>query len=107
MFIITGDKKFKQGVLLHRYKDVYSIVSARQRKDGVTMQWCQPQISTGRFADKTMPLGVRLGTVRAAIRVLKDFTEALEKELGEKVKSSNTVNPKDGTPAVEDEGFGW
>lgn len=83
MFIMT-DEQYKSGVLLDEYNGTYSIVQAKEQKDGeVYKKWCCPKISKDKYADKDLPLGIRLGNLESAIDILESFLHELKGEAQE------------------------
>ena len=80
MWIPNEGSKYGDGVVLNKYGDRYSIIAARESsKDGtIYKDWCFPQDKDKQPKDKSIPLGVRLGTHKETIRALKAMLSALE-----------------------------
>jgi len=63
-FIADEDSAYGEGILVDEYHGAYSIVAARQSKEGETyMQWCFPQKRDGSKGpiEKSVPWKINLG----------------------------------------------
>lgn len=79
VFFRDNGSKYGEGFVLNKYGDRYSLVAARESKDGVVYkEWCFPQDKDRKPKDKTIPMGVRLGNYAEAVAALKAVLAALE-----------------------------
>lgn len=76
----TEGSKYGDGVVLNKYGDRYSILAARESKEGGTIfkEWCFPQDKDKQPREKSIPLGVRLGNHSQTVLTLKKMLAALE-----------------------------
>lgn len=89
IFFKFEDSDYGEGILLNEYNEVYSLIVAQEPKDingTVYMRWCYPQGKDREPINKSIPMGVKLGGHRQAVKALRYFLE----QLGE--------NPDDGQP---------
>jgi len=80
-FYEDPDSQYGEGVMLDEYNGKWSLVSARQGKDGtVYMQWAYPQARDGtkKPIEKSVPWKVSFGSKEATISGLRHFLEILE-----------------------------
>ena len=81
LFYGDPDSQYGEGVLIDEYHGKWSLVSARQGKDGtVYMQWCFPQARDGskKPIDKSVPWKVSFGNKAATINALRHFLTILD-----------------------------
>lgn len=64
-------------IILDEYNDKFYVISAKEKDGVVHKQWCKVSIGKDRYADKAMPLSVRLGTKEQAIEIMTLFLEQL------------------------------
>ena len=79
-FFADPDSQYGEGVLLDEYNGKFSLVSARQGKDGtVYMQWVYPQARDGSKGpiDKSVPWKVTPGDKDAMVKMLQYFLDLL------------------------------
>ena len=80
-FFMETDKQYGNGLLLNEHNGVVSIISAgKPRGNGtVYMKWAYPQIGPkpGEPAHTAIPMGVRLGNAREAVKILRFFLKQL------------------------------
>jgi len=79
IFMPLPDSKWNEGVMLQKYGDTYSVISANTGQDGKNyMRWCFPQGKDREPIDKSIPWKIGLGNRLAAIGILRQMLEALE-----------------------------
>ena len=79
-FFENEESSYGEGVMLNKYGDRYSIISARKsnKTEGtIYLEWCFPQDKDRKPKEKSIPLGVRLGKRDHAIKVLHEMLAAL------------------------------
>ena len=98
LFLKIEGSQYGDGVLLDKYGDRYSLVSARESKNGGTVwkQWAFPQTKDKKPMDKAVPMGVRLGNREQAIQILKQALAALSDRSGQ--LPHNDPVPRDDEP---------
>jgi hypothetical protein len=75
IFIKLDGSKYGEGVMLNEHNDEYSLVAAAKptRSMGtVYKKWCFPEIN-GVPITTSIPLGVKLGGHRQAVKILKNI----------------------------------
>lgn len=80
IFLPDPESDWNEGVLLEEYKGVFSLISAgkSQNSDGVVYKkWVFPQKKDKTPTDKAIPMKVRLGSKRQAVKSLQYFLEQL------------------------------
>ena len=80
-FYPDPDSQYGEGVMLDEYNGKWSLVSARQGKDGkVFMQWAYPQARDGskKPIDKSVPWKVSFGSKDVTINALRHFLTILD-----------------------------
>jgi len=80
-FYPDPDSQYGEGVMLDEYNGKWSLVSARQGKDGtVYIQWAYPQARDGskKPIDKSVPWKVSFGNKEATVSGLRHFLSILE-----------------------------
>lgn len=79
VFIRFSDSAYNDGILLSKYGDNYSLVSARESKNGnVYKDWAFPQDKDKKPKERSIPLGIKIGNYTETVRVLKAALAALE-----------------------------
>jgi hypothetical protein len=99
-FIMTNPD-YKEGLLIQEYNGVISINSGRQftGKDGsdqVVPKFCLPERGYQKFADKPIPLGVRLGDIFEAKEYLERCIKFLDTLAGAQTEEQITPPPWEG-----------
>jgi len=75
------DSQYNDGVVLEEYNGVYSLVSASQSDEGpIYKRWCFPQVKDKQPAEKAIPMKVKLGGPREAVKMLEYFLSQLTNE---------------------------
>ena len=80
IFWELDDNKYGEGILLEKYNDVFSLVSAQksQQAEGtIYKRWVFPQTKDREPAQKAIPMKVTLGNNYEAIKILKYFLQQL------------------------------
>lgn len=101
----TEGSKYGDGVVLNKYGDRYSILAARESKEGGTIfkEWCFPQDKDKQPRGKSIPLGVRLGNHGQTVQTLKLMLAALEKPQAPSNTAASVAKTMGGKPADTDD----
>jgi hypothetical protein len=93
LFFRVEGGQFGEGVLLDKYGDRYSLVSAHESQNGGTVwkEWAFPQNKEKKPKDKAIPLGVRLGNRIQAIGILRAALAALDKPENDPVSKKDDI----------------
>lgn len=97
IFIALPDSQWNEGVLLSKYQETYSLISAAASKKAegtVYKKWCYPQKKDGKASEKTVPIKITLGNRQSAITVLERVLAELKGLMGAP-KDSATKPPSD------------
>lgn len=79
IFIPVPNSKWNEGVMLQKYGDGYSLISARTGSDGQNyMRWCFPQDKDRKPLAKSLPWKIGIGNRLEAIEILRKCLTALE-----------------------------
>ncbi len=80
LFFLTNEK-YSSGFVLNEYKDEFSLIAAREGKNGsIFQQW--GDLEVGKDKTKRLPVAIRLGDRATAIQVLREVLGELEGEGG-------------------------
>ena len=79
VFIRNADSKYGDGIMVSKYGDNYSLIAARESKNGGTVykDWAFPQDRDKQPKAKAIPMGVRLGNRNHAIDTLRRALQVL------------------------------
>uniref|UniRef100_A0A6H1ZGK7 Uncharacterized protein n=1 Tax=viral metagenome TaxID=1070528 RepID=A0A6H1ZGK7_9ZZZZ len=69
--------KYGSVIVLEEYDGNYSMISAREKEGKIYNQWCRVQTGKDKFAERAMPLGVRIGNKSQTVEALTMFIEQL------------------------------
>ena len=85
------DSEYGEVIVLDEYNGTYKIVSARKARDGdqIYKDWVFPSDRDRQPKEKSIPMGVRLGSRDEAISCLKQMLSALEGASGGSVDDSD------------------
>lgn len=94
IFFGRKDSKYGEGVLLDEYNGLWSLVSAKEGKDGkVYMEWCFPQKRDGskQPLEKSLPWKISFGSREEMVSTLRKILYKLD-------RGPEGTNPGDKTP---------
>ncbi len=73
--------EYREGFFVEEYKENFSIVAGTEGNEGTNFKrWVFPQDKDRQPREKAIPMGVKLGTRREAIEVLRKVVAELSNE---------------------------
>ena len=99
IFFKNEGSQYNDGVLLQKYGDNYSLVSAQAGKDGrIYIKWAHISGKDKKPMEKAVPMGIRIGDRNQTIQILKQALAALSDRSGD-------VPHNDPVPRAKDDGI--
>lgn len=94
IFVRNSESQYNDGVMVNEYGDTVSLVSAREGKNGqIYKDWCFPQDKDRKPKERSIPMGVRLGTKKNAVAMLLQALAALGYNAGQPAPEDSDESP--------------
>lgn len=105
VFFKNESSDYGDGFVLNKYGDRYSLVSAREAKSGtVYKDWCFPQDKDKKPREKSVPMGVRLGTYTETVEALNRVLQVLQNPNSKPATTPASAASVMGGTVVDDDG---